>query len=211
MSKSYRLQHSVDYLKNREELFILKSMGRGWRSRRHSLETWTTLGSLEPVFVELEVWFLNCIFGFVGAILRLQLLLPIILNWKGISLSLSFFSWVVNLTHRSRVQFRSKSKKEQCFPSRLACKNWGFFSPYSPTISKVLIFSFLRFTIWEIIPGYLELVFGYVSGPQFLPHLIRGLRSKRTHDWEARLCSPPPSTGDAPQGWAPVLSCLLQI
>lgn len=96
------------------------------------------------MFVELEVWFLNCIFGFVGATLHLQLLLPIILNWKGISLSLSFFSWVVNLTYRSRVRFKSKAKKEYCFPSRLSCKCWGFFLLYSPTINNILIFSFLR-------------------------------------------------------------------
>lgn len=131
MSKSCRLQHSVDYLKNHEERFMLKSMGRGWRSRRCSLETWTHWGPWEPVFVKLEVWFLNCIFGFVGATLHLQLLLPIILDWKGISLSLSFFSWVVNLTHRSRVQFRSKSKIF-FFPSRLSCKNWGFFFSILP-------------------------------------------------------------------------------
>lgn len=44
MSKSYRLEHSVDSLENHKSQFILKSMGRD-RSRKRSLEMQTVLGS----------------------------------------------------------------------------------------------------------------------------------------------------------------------
>lgn len=45
MSKSYRLEHSVDSLENPKSRFILKSIGRDGRSRKHSLEMQTVLGS----------------------------------------------------------------------------------------------------------------------------------------------------------------------
>jgi len=79
MSKSYRLEHSVDSLENPKSRFILKSIGRDGRSRKHSLEMQTVLGSpvaavgrIGGVIFKLHLWFcgyhftlaMNCVHSF---------------------------------------------------------------------------------------------------------------------------------------------------
>lgn len=170
--------------------------------KRHGLHR----GPREHGFIELEVWFLNCVFGFVGATLHLQQIVPTGLNWQGILLSLSFFLWVVNLTRRIRIQFKSKFKREYCFPSRFCCEI--LFSLWTTSLSaRHLHFPSSGLQFGGCTPGYLVLVSSRLSGSRFLPHFMRGLRSERTHGWK-QVCDPPP---DALQAWAPSLSSLLQV
>lgn len=210
MSKSYRLQHSVDYLENYEAR--LQSMGRDRRSRKRSLETWTALASLGAcvcrawgVIFKLHLWFCGCHF-------RLATNCPPPLSvWKYPTFCQVFL--VVNLTRRIKMQFEGIFKREYCFPSRFYCQNW-FCLQTTPLSARYLHFPSSGLQFGECTRGHLVLVSSCLSGSQFLPLFMRGLRSGRTHDWKARLKhthTPPASAGDVLQNWAPSLSCLLQI
>lgn len=144
----------------------------------------------------------------MGSALHLQWIVSTVLNWQGIPLSLSFSLWVVNLTHRIRMQFKSKFKREYCFPSGLCCPAEALiFSPDSPTISKISAFSFLRFTVWGTHPSALGTGFPLPFGGHSLCHISWGVWRVREPKTGKQVCEPPHQVlamlyKCEPQAWA---------